>query len=185
MVGFSQFYLINCAAVQKGFVFELQLTRNKHSQGRAQKLQNNSLPFYCDANVAQCTKSLLLLQLHRVTYLVNFHSKQSQKSTSRFIPPLHFLEEMWIAITVLSQKKKIWLLLYSLSRNHYECILSVYSLYNINRVGRQLFEGCGHPQLFEVAWSLPHESPRTAPATCVLADQASMKPRLSEIESSG
>lgn len=106
MAGFSQFYLINCAALQKRFVFELQLTRNKHSQGRAQKLQNNSLPFYCDANVAQCTKSLLLLQLHRVTYLVNFHSKQSQKSTSRFIPPLHFLEEMWIAITVLSQKKK-------------------------------------------------------------------------------
>lgn len=128
MVGFSQFYLINCAAVQKWFVFELQLTRNKHSQGRAPKLQNNSLPFYCDANVAQCTKSLLLLQLHRVTYLVNFHSKQSQKSTSRFIPPLHFLEEMWIAITVLSQKKKIWLLIFSFKKSLWMHSFSVFPI---------------------------------------------------------
>lgn len=50
------------------------------------------------------TKSLLLLQLHRVTYLVNFHPKQSQESTSRFIPPLHFLGEMWIAITAEKNK---------------------------------------------------------------------------------
>lgn len=43
--------------------------------------------------------------LHTVTYLVNFHPKQSQKSMFGFIPPLHFLGGMCIAIALLPQEK--------------------------------------------------------------------------------
>lgn len=60
IVGFAQFYLINCAAIQKDLVFELQLSRNKQPRKKAQKLQKNSLPFYCDACVAQCHKIFLI-----------------------------------------------------------------------------------------------------------------------------
>lgn len=112
-------------------------------------------------------KSLLFLQLHRVTYLVNFHPKQSQKTISRFTPPLHFLGETWIAIAALPQTKTTWFLLYYLSSNYCEFILSLYSLYNSKSIlVRQLNKGCGHHQLFQVAWALLHEPSRTAPIMC-------------------
>lgn len=53
---------------------------------------------------------------------------------------------------------------------------SVFPIISTEYLGRQLFEGCGHPQLFEVAWSLLHGSPKNCPATPVLTDQASIKP---------
>lgn len=51
-------------------------------------------------------------------------------------------------------------------------------MYNINRgySSRQLCEGCGHPQLFEVARSLLHRSPKNCPTTRVLTDHMPKKP---------
>lgn len=67
---------------------------------------------------------------------------------SGFIPPLHFLGGMWIAIALLPQEKKnkqqqttkqtkidCSHVLFQ-KMKECECILSVYSLYNINRVFR-------------------------------------------------
>lgn len=73
-----------------------------NSQEKEPKSSKTTLcPFIVMHVLLNATKSLLLLQLHWMTYLVNFHPKQSQKSMSAFIPSLHFLGE----ITVLPQKK--------------------------------------------------------------------------------
>lgn len=119
IVGFAQFYLINCAAIQKDLVFELQLSRN--SQEKKLKSSKRTLcPFIVMHVLLNATKSCLLLQLHWVTYLVNFHPKQSQKSMSAFIPSLHFLGEMcYYSITI--EINPVCVLLYSLLQKHCEC----------------------------------------------------------------
>lgn len=115
--GNMQRYISTSFCILYNLLFSTEETRNcwilsvlphKHSEEKEPKSFKTTLcPFIVMHMLLNATKSFLLLQLHRVTYLVNFQPKESQKSTSRLIPPLHFLGEMWIAITVLLQKKAI------------------------------------------------------------------------------
>lgn len=79
------------------------------------------------------TKPLLLLQLHRVTYLVNFHPKQSQKSMSAFIPSTFSRRNVDCYYSIAIEKPQ-FVYCYIPFHKNTECILSRYSLYNITMV---------------------------------------------------
>lgn len=129
-------------------------------------------------------QNLLFLQMHRVTYLVNFHPKQSQKTMSRFTPPLYFLAEIWIAIAALPQTKPICLLLFYLPSNHCEFVLSLYSLYNSKSILVRELKAVATISFFKwlglYCMNLPGQL-----LSRIRADEAAKKPGLPEMGSSG
>lgn len=114
----------------KGFCIWAITEQKQTAKKTAQKLQNNSLPFYCDACVAQCHKISSITSAAQGDLLGELPSKTvSEEHVCIYSLPALSRRNVDCYYSITIEKNPICVLLYSLSRKHCECILSGYSLY--------------------------------------------------------